>query len=209
MKPPNRLNAPATQRNREPILKVLQTWLPNPAKVLEIAAGTGEHSVYLSHRLPQVVRWQPTDIDSDALSSIEAWRQSDHYPKLLPAKRLDVTSPTEMPPNAHYNTLLAINMIHIAPWEATEGLMRLANQLLHDEGILYLYGPFWQADSLPADSNLAFDASLRQRNPLWGIRNLEQVTHLAETHGLELQAVVPMPANNLSVVFRAKPASDP
>lgn len=202
MKQPHQpLHAPATQRNQKPILKVLQTWLPDPANVLEIAAGTGEHSVFLSRHLPQVNRWQPSDIDPAALSSIEAWRQSDHHPKLLPARHLDVTAPTEITPG-DYNALLAINMIHIAPWEATQGLMRLAQNLLCDEGILYLYGPFWQADTTPAESNLAFDASLRQRNPLWGIRNLEQITQLAETHGLIQQTVVSMPANNLSVVFR-------
>lgn len=194
-------HAPATQRNRDPILKVLQTYLPNPARVLEIASGTGEHAVYLSAKLPQVTHWQPTDIDPTAISSIEAWRQRDHHPKLLPACHLDVIAPIEMTPG-DYNTLLAINMIHIAPWKATEGLMQLANKLLRNAGILYLYGPFWQDDVSPVDSNLAFDVSLRQRNPLWGIRNLNEVTHLAEVNGLTRETVVPMPANNLSVVFR-------
>ena len=122
MKPSNSLaHAPATRRNREPIFNVLQTYLPDPARVLEIASGTGEHAVYLSSNLSQVVHWQPTDIDPTALSSIEARRQSDHHPKLFPARLLDVTAPTEMP-QGDYNTLLAINMIHIAPWQAAEGL---------------------------------------------------------------------------------------
>ncbi|WP_417578956.1 DUF938 domain-containing protein [Nitrincola sp.] len=194
-------HAPATQRNRDPILKVLQTCLPDPASVLEIASGTGEHAVYLSSNLPQVIHWQPTDIDPTAISSIEAWRQRDHHPKLRPALHLDVMATPQIIPS-EYNTLLAINMIHIAPWQAAEGLMKLAQSLLCNEGILYLYGPFWQDDVSPVDSNLAFDASLRQRNPLWGIRNLEEVTHLAEVHGLARQAVIPMPANNLSVIFR-------
>ena len=202
MRPPNSLaHAPATRRNREPIFNVLQTYLPDPARVLEIASGTGEHAVYLSSNLSQVVHWQPTDIDPTALSSIEARRQSDHHPKLLPARLLDVTAPTEIP-QGDYNTLLAINMIHIAPWQAAEGLMKLAQNLLSNDGVLFLYGPFWQADVSPAESNLAFDASLRQRNSLWGIRHLDEVTYLAKEHELIRQAVIPMPANNLSVVFR-------
>jgi cyclopropane fatty-acyl-phospholipid synthase-like methyltransferase len=119
----------------------LQTYLPDPARVLEIASGTGEHAVYLSSNLSQVVHWQPTDIDPTALSSIEARRQSDHHPKLFPARLLDVTAPTEMP-QGDYNTLLAINMIHIAPWQAAEGLMKLAQNLLSNDGVLFLYGPF-------------------------------------------------------------------
>ncbi|KGK42566.1 hypothetical protein LH51_06570 [Nitrincola sp. A-D6] len=193
-------HAPATQRNREPILKVLQTCLPNPARVLEVASGTGEHAVYLSSNLPQVIHWQPTDIDPTAISSIEAWRQSEQHPKLLPAQHLDVTAPVDIALD-YYNALLAINMIHISLGPLPK-LMQLAKKLLDDKGILYLYGPFWQADVTPAESNLAFDMSLRQRNALWGIRDLEEVTQLAKTHGLIQQAIITMPANNLSVVYR-------
>lgn len=196
-----RLKAPATQRNREPIRQVLQQYLPQPARVLEIAAGTGEHAIYLAHQLPNIEHWQPTDIDPAALDSIDAWRHADPHPALQPARYLD-TRTTADSPAATYNTLLAINMIHIAPWHATEGLMQLARHTLEDGGILYLYGPFWQQEVAPVESNLAFDASLRERNPAWGIRDLEQVSALAESAGLYCEAIHAMPANNLSVLFR-------
>lgn len=195
-----RLSAPAALRNREPIRQALAPHLPSSASVLEIASGTGEHALYLSDNLVQVTCWQPTDVDSTALESINAWQTDAKTNKLLPAAFLDVLA-NPSPPLTPFNTLIAINMVHIAPWAATEGLMRLANHHLSVGGIVYLYGPYWQSGVDPAPSNLAFDASLRERNPLWGIRHLDEVVELARCNQLHLKACIDMPANNLSVIF--------
>ncbi|EXJ10232.1 DUF938 domain-containing protein [Nitrincola nitratireducens] len=198
-----RLSAPAALRNREPIRQALAAHLPSPASVLEIASGTGEHALYLSDNLAQVTCWQPTDIDSAALESINAWQADATTKTLLSAAFFDVLADTP-PPLATFNTLIAINMVHIAPWTATEGLMRLANRHLSVGGVVYLYGPYWQSGVEPAPSNLAFDASLRERNPLWGIRHLDEVVELARCHQLHLKTCIDMPANNLSVIFIRK-----
>lgn len=195
-----RLYAPAANRNRDPILEVLQEHLPDPARVLEIASGTGEHAVYFSDNIEKISLWQPTDIESSALKSIEAWRE--HYPetKVLRAKYVDFSSK-----NTHlehdYNTLVAINLIHITSWNTAENLIKFASETLSTAGMFYLYGPFWQKNSEPAESNQHFDQSLKKQNPEWGIRDLEAITDTAERHGLSLKTVTPMPANNLSVIF--------
>ncbi len=198
-----RLYAPATQRNRDPILEVLKTHLPNPSKVLEIASGTGEHAIYLSEHLEQVTTWQPSDIESSALKSIEAWRE--HYPdsKVVRSKYLDVSA-KDNHPEPLFNVIVAINLLHISPWSVTEALMKYASEHLPHQGLLYLYGPFWQADVTPAESNLHFDSTLKKQNSAWGIRDLDAVLEEARKHGLSNKAVIPMPANNLSVILEMK-----
>jgi len=195
--------APATQRNRAPILQVLQQVLPPRGTVLEIASGTGEHAVYFAPRL-RPRSWLPSEANPILEESIRAWQADFPCDVLLPPVTIDVMRENwaqELSGKA-FCAMVAINLIHIAPWQACIGLMAGAEKLLPTDGILYLYGPFKQGGEHTAESNAAFDQSLQQQNPQWGVRNLEDVVSLAQTHQLELQAVVAMPANNLSVIFR-------
>src|SRR5271156_2971594 len=192
--PPGARTAPSTARNRDPILSVLKPRLPNRGVVLEIAAGAGEHAVYNAAAFPSL-QWQPTDPDADALVSIAAWRAHVALPNLLPPLRLDASAPEEWPVD-RADAIVNINMIHISPWAATQGLMTGAGRLLPVGGSLFLYGPYIERDVGTAPSNVAFDLSLRARNPEWGIRLLDDVTALAGQHGLDLAERIAMPANN-------------
>jgi hypothetical protein len=200
-------HAPATDRNREPILAVLRDVLPPSGIVLEIASGSGQHAAFFAPRFPNVT-WQPTDPDPEALASIEAWRADAGAPNLRSPKQLDVTRDDWGIEAAA--AIVCINMIHIAPWVACEGLFRGASILLPIGAPLYLYGPFREGGRFTAPSNEAFDASLRDRDPSWGVRDLADVTALASQRGFAREAVLPMPANNHSVVFRraARAATD-
>ena len=197
--PSNALTSAATARNRDPILAVLRDVLPVRGLVLEIASGAGAHAVHFAAALPGVI-WQPSDSDPVALRSISAHAASARLPNLLPPLALDASS-REWPVKAA-DALVSINMIHIAPWAAAEGLMAGAGRVLAPDGVLYLYGPFMENGRHTAESNAAFDASLKARDPAWGVRDLDAVSALAETHGLQLAKRVAMPANNLSLVFR-------
>ena len=194
------LTSPAVARNRDPILAVLQSHLPTRGLVLEIASGTGEHAAYFAAACPSLV-WQPTDPDGDALASIAAWRHRAGLANLLAPLRLDAEAPTNWPVEPP-DAIVAINMIHISPWSATRGLLAGAEGRLPTGGILFLYGPYREAGVVTAPGNLAFDQSLKSRNPAWGLRHLDDVTDLAASHGLDLSARVNMPANNLALVFR-------
>lgn len=196
---PDARSAPAATRNREPILLVLRDCLPAPARVLEIASGTGEHAVWFSGALPHLT-WQPTDRDPEALRSIAAWRDSAGLPNLLPPLPLDAAADTW--PVAQADAIVAINMIHIAPWPATEGLFAGAARILTPGGLVYLYGPFREAGVHTGPGNVAFDLDLRARDPSWGIRDLDEVAVVASRNGFMAPERIPMPANNLSVVFR-------
>lgn len=199
-----RRHAPATQRNREPILAVLQTTLPATGRLLEVASGSGEHAIFFASALPGW-QWQPSDPDPDARASIAAWAAAEGTPNILSPLALDAAAGPEGWPAGPYDALLCVNMIHIAPWAATEGLMAAAGRLLHGTASLILYGPYKRGGQHTADSNAAFDADLRARDPRWGVRDLEAVTALAAAHGFDAPAIHPMPANNLTLVFR-KPA---
>lgn len=192
--------APATSRNREPILAVLRSVVAPGANVLEVASGTGEHAVFLAPRL-EVTRWQPSDPDAEARRSIDAWRAHARSERVLPALDLDVTFHPWPPLTIAPDLVMSVNMIHISPWRACEGLLDGAAALLAPGKLLYLYGPFRRHGAHTAPSNEAFDASLRSRNPAWGVRDLEEVEEAAGQRGLVLRDVTPMPANNLSVVF--------
>jgi len=198
--PPGALSSPSTLRNRDPILGVLRACLPPRGLVLEIAAGAGEHALYNAAAFPGLL-WRPTDADAQALASIAAWQAYAGPPNLLAPLRLDAGDPDRWPV-AHADAVVNINMIHISPWSATEGLMTGAGRVLPSGGVLYLYGPYLEADTPTAPSNRAFDESLRRRDPAWGLRRLDDVTALAARHGLRLAERVAMPANNLSLVFR-------
>lgn len=200
--PPSPLqSAPAALRNREPILEVLRAALPNHGLVLEIASGTGEHVTYFAEAMPDL-EWQPSDPQADARASIAAWTEAKALTNVRAPLELDVHHRPW--PVDDVAAILCINMVHISPWSATEALMAESAGLLPTGGLLYLYGPYVQADVSSAQSNIAFDASLRQRNPDWGLRNLEVVIGVAAASGLMLDKVVEMPANNLSVLFRRK-----
>jgi SAM-dependent methyltransferase len=192
-------SAAAAGRNREPILGVLRDVLPRPGLVLEVASGTGEHAVWFSAALPGLT-WQPTDRDEEALRSIAAWSAMAALPNLLPPLWLDATAETW--PIAQADAVVAINMLHIAPWTATKGLIAGAERVLTHGGLLFLYGPFREGGAHTTASNAAFDADLRTRDPSWGIRDLDEIIALAAQHGLLPPERIAMPANNLSVVFR-------
>ncbi|GAB7537653.1 DUF938 domain-containing protein [Burkholderia sp. 3C] len=199
--PPERLHAPAAERNREPILAVLHEVLPAQGIVLEIASGSGQHAVHFAAALPHLA-WQPTDPDPDALASIAAWSADAALPNLLAPRQLDVRADTW--PLDAADAVVCINMIHIAPWDAACALIAGASRVLGDGGVLLLYGPYRRNGEHTAPSNATFDAQLRRRDPAWGIRDLEAVTELAQAAGFEPERVVEMPANNLSVVFRRR-----
>jgi SAM-dependent methyltransferase len=200
LNPTGARTSPATARNRDPILGVLKPRLPASGLVLEIAAGAGEHAVHNAAALPHL-SWQPTDPDPEALASIAAWRDNAGLPNLLPPLQLDASDPDRWPVE-RADAVVNINMTHISPWSATEGLMTGAARVLPAGGLLYLYGPYYEPDVATAQSNLDFDESLRRRDPAWGLRRLTDVVALAASHGLTLTDRIAMPANNLSLVFR-------
>jgi SAM-dependent methyltransferase len=195
--------SPAVARNRDPILAVLRRVLPDHGTVLEIASGTGEHAAYFATHLPHLA-WQPTDVDPDALASIEARRTAANAPNLRAPITLDVTAPVW--PVTQADAVVSINMIHISPWAAAQSLMSGAARLLVPGAVLYLYGPYKENGVHTAPSNAAFDASLGARDPQWGVRDLGDVRALADSHGFDLVERIAMPANNLSVIFRRRAA---
>ena len=198
--PPGARTSPSTARNRQPILDVLKPRLPSRGLVLEIAAGAGEHAVHNAAALP-ALQWRPTDPDPEAMASIAAWRYHAGLPNLLEPLVLDASDPDSWPVR-QAEVVVNINMIHISPWAATEGLMIGAGRVTPPGGVLFLYGPYIEPDIETAPSNLAFDANLKSRNPAWGLRRLDEVSGLAARQGLELAERIAMPANNLALVFR-------
>jgi hypothetical protein len=192
-------HAPATERNRDVIAQTLACVLPTEGLVLEVASGTGEHVVHFAKIFPALT-WQPSDPDPIALASINAWRADSNVPNVRPAMLLDASADW---PIAQADAVVCINMTHISPWAATVGLLRNAARLLPQSAVLFIYGPYNQRDVPLADSNAAFDAALRQQNALWGLRFVEDIAAEANVSGLHLDLVIDMPANNLSLIFRA------
>ncbi|MBW2423600.1 MAG: DUF938 domain-containing protein [Deltaproteobacteria bacterium] len=195
-------DAPATHRNREPILAVLSRWLIEPAAVLEIASGTGQHAVFFAERLPHV-EWQPSERDPEGLASIEAWVVDSGLPNVTRPIALDACA--EAWSVGQVDAIFNANMIHIAPWEVALGLFEGAGRVLRPGGLLFLYGPFRMAGEHTAPSNAAFDADLRRRDPRWGVRDVEAVEAVAERAGLFLVEHDELPANNRLLVFRRDP----
>ncbi len=192
-------HAPATQRNREPILAVLQRVLPRSGLVLEVASGSGEHVVYFASKV-QHLTWQPTDIAQSGIASIAAHLADSGLANVNPPIVLDAASPSW--PVERADAVLCSNMIHIAPFAACAGLMRGAGLVLAPGAPLVTYGPYKVDGRHTAPSNEEFDASLRARNPDWGVRDVNEVVSAAAEHGLQLAERVPMPANNFMLVFR-------
>ncbi len=196
-----RLSSPATARNREPILEVLRRVLPADARVLELASGAGEHAVYFAAALPGV-RWRPSDPDAAARASIAAWIDAEGAGNIAPPLAIDVSADDwGVTDEAPFDAFVAINMIHISPWEATLGLMAGAGRLLRAGGVLFTYGPYMRDGRHTAPSNAGFDASLKARDSRWGVRDVADVVRAAGDNGLALDEIVEMPANNLSLVF--------
>ncbi|BBK31563.1 uncharacterized protein DUF938 [Stella humosa] len=195
-------HAPATARNRDAILAVLVDVLPPSGLLLEIASGTGEHAAYMAARLPGTIEWQPTDGAVDSLADIDGHARAGDGARIRPALLLDVTAATW--PLASASSVLCCNMIHIAPWAAAEGLFAGAARTLdRADAPLLLYGPFRRNGVHTATSNAEFDRSLQARDARWGVRCLEsEVLPLASRSGFRLDAIRPMPANNLMVMFR-------
>lgn len=203
--------APATERNREPILNVLEAVLPPTGTILEIASGTGQHAAFLAaHLAPR--HWLPSDPSPIARDSIHSWQVATNVNNLSAPLDLDVTQAnwiesvrqwqaTAAPAASQIKAIVNINMIHISPWAACEGLFAGAKTLLAPGAVLYLYGPFKQKGQHTAPSNEAFDRSLRSQNSSWGIRDMSDVEALANQHQFQLDRSVPMPANNFSIVF--------
>ena len=192
--------SPASARNREPLLDVLRRWLPPSGTVLEVASGLGEHAAWFAQALPDVT-WRPTDRSAEALDILIARREAASLPNLAPPLVLDAAAPDAWPID-RADAVVCINMVHISPWEATEGLMAGAARILPAGAPLCLYGPYLEAGVETAPSNLAFDADLRRRDPAWGLRDLAAVKALATSHGLTFAERVAMPANNLCLRFR-------
>jgi hypothetical protein len=197
-----RLRFPATERNRGPILVVLERVLPSRGTVLEIASGSGEHAMFFARALPSLT-FQPSDPDPTHVASIDAWRRSEGLANVRPALQLDVH--TRPWPIEHADAIVCANMIHIAPWSACLALLEGAGACLREGAPFVLYGPFREGGAHTAPSNESFDRSLQARDPRWGVRDLDEVITLARTHGLVHEETVRMPANNLTVIFRRSP----
>lgn len=197
--PDPRRFAPAVARNRDPILDAIRRHLPATGLVLEVASGSGEHTVHFAAALPGL-DFQPSDPEAGARASIDAWAAASGLANIRPALALDAAAPAW--PVAAADAVVGINMIHIAPWAAAEGLMRGAAAILPPGAPLILYGPYRRGGAHTAPSNAAFDADLRARDPAWGVRDIEAVAALATAKGFGPPAITEMPANNLAIVFR-------
>jgi len=199
--PSGGLHAAATDRNREPILEVLGRVLPPAGLVLEIASGTGQHVAFFAAALP-ALRWQPSDPSPEHRDSVRAWIAAAGVGNVAEPVDLDVE---RWPwPVTAADAILTINMIHIAPWPAAEALFAGAARVLPPGGVLFLYGPFKRGGQHTAESNQRFDERLRAEDPRWGVRDAGDVEALGAAAGFEAPEVVPMPANNLSLVFRRR-----
>lgn len=202
-----RLDAPAFHRNHEPIAAVLRRWLDDrPGNALEVGSGTGQHVVEFARAFPHLL-WWPSDPDTRHIESIEGWRRQARLGNIERARRLDLTAPDwglgteDSVALSDLAAVVCINVLHISSPSASEGLMHGAARRLHPGGRLFVYGPFKQGGRHTAPSNAAFDASLRARNPDWGLRDIEDLRATGYRHGLLLAEIESMPANNMTLVF--------
>ncbi|MEO1167350.1 MAG: DUF938 domain-containing protein [Pseudomonadota bacterium] len=196
-----RRHASATLRNRDAILAVLERILPADGRVLEIASGSGEHIVHFAKWFPQL-QWQPSDPDPASRASIAAWMAESGTANILPVIDLDAAK-ADWPVHT-VDAILCINMIHISPWAATQGLLAGAARLLPVGRPLYLYGPFHMPGRETSPSNMDFDRGLQGRNPEWGLRNMADIESAARDRGFAIEEIVDMPANNLSVILKKR-----
>jgi len=196
--------SPAAERNKQPILEVLLRVLPAEGKALEIASGTGQHVAWFAAAMPRWI-WQPTDADPQALAAIAACVREAGVANVRPPVHLDVTAahwPSDASPfEESFEAIYCANMLHISPWATCSSLMQGARRHLTSDGVLVTYGPYLEDDVTTSPGNLAFDQSLRSRNPACGIRHLRDVKAQAQIAGLALRERHAMPANNLLLVF--------
>ena len=207
VEPDGRLDAAAFHRNHEPIWAVLEEFVAGKSgDAVEVGSGTGQHVVHFAKHTPGIM-WWPSDLNENHLRSIEAWRAHSALPNIRPPLRIDLTDPAWCPvmqDGSGPAKLLAVfcaNVIHIAPWRVAEGLFAGAGRYLRSDGRLFLYGPFKRGGKHTAMSNAVFDTSLRQQDAEWGVRDIADVEKLAAAAGLALIETVPMPANNMILVF--------
>ena len=196
-----RIVSPSAERNKEPIAEVLVRLLPARGEVLEVGSGTGQHVLHFAQAMPHI-RWRPTERDTNSLKSIAGWLGQTPRANVYAPLRLDVYD--AIWPVHDVAAVVCINMIHIAPPSAADALLRGAGNVIAPGGILFLYGPYRRQGMHTSPSNKTFDERLKAQNPEWGVRNLEDVAHLASAEGLELRQTHDMPANNLAVVFRKR-----
>jgi len=194
-----RETAPSPERNKQPILEVLARVLPQRGLVLEIGSGTGQHVAHFAKALPALT-FQPSEMDVERHPSIEAWAAAGSLSNVKPPLAIDVTKRPWLVSAA--DAVVCINVIHISPWHATLALMEGAGALLPAGGVLVTYGPYRRGGRHTAPSNEEFDASLKSRDPEWGVRDMEEVQAAADRAGLRLEETVAMPANNFTLVFR-------
>jgi SAM-dependent methyltransferase len=184
-----------------PIREALTRVLPKKGTVLEIGSGTGEHVVCFAKALPRLV-WLPSDPDGASRASIEAWMANEGLANVRAPVAIDVREKLwGVEDDAPFDAMISLNMVHIAPWAATLGLLAGGARLLRPNGVLFLYGPFMLGGKHTAATNAAFDVDLKKRDPRWGVRDVDDIVSEAVPHGLELREVVEMPANNLSLVL--------
>ncbi|MHA1165363.1 MAG: DUF938 domain-containing protein [Alphaproteobacteria bacterium] len=197
-------HAPAVARNKAHILEVLRDHLPQSGCALEIASGTGQHAAAFAQTFPQLI-WRPSDPAAEARESIAAWADETRLSNLKSPLDLDVTREDWQDAfDAPFDVILAINLIHISPWSATEGLMRGSGKLLARGGLLYLYGPYRKDGDHTAPSNIKFDEWLKAQNQDWGVKDMGEVRKQGELNGLSLDKEIAMPANNFSLIFRKR-----
>jgi SAM-dependent methyltransferase len=199
-----RLFSPSAARNRDPIRDAFLRTMPREGVILELGSGTGEHAVHIA-AAARGLRWLPGDPDASSRASIAAWAEHFGLGNVAPPHAIDVTEPDWETRLAPIDGVVAINMAHIAPFAAVQGLVAGAGRLLQRGGKLFLYGPFARNGAHTSPSNAAFDESLRARDPDWGVRDLDfEIVPLAAAAGLTLEEIIDMPANNLSVVFKKR-----
>ena len=196
---------PATLRNRDPILSIIQQHLPENGCILETASGTGEHLTYFAKKYPHL-QWQPSDKSDELFWAIRT--RSENIPNVLPPKVVDVTNINPTILNQRYNAIFNINMIHISPWQACLGFFSLASRIMKSTGLIYMYGPYKKKGKHTSYSNEVFDNNLRAQNQEWGVRDMDEVISVAETNGFYIHQIEPMPANNYSLVFYSKRDQD-
>jgi SAM-dependent methyltransferase len=213
-KPPEadgRLDAPAFHRNHDPIWAALAPSLQGQSgDALEVGSGTGQHIVEFARKTPDLV-WWPSDVNEKHLASIAAWRQHAKLPNLRAPQHVDVSNPDwqikgyDAAASGGLAAIVCINVLHIAPWKVSEGLIAGAGRFLRPGGHLFVYGPFMRDGSHTAPSNAAFDASLRAQDAEWSVRDIADLSKLAEKNGLKLAEIAPMPANNFVLIFERNP----
>ncbi len=201
----SQLHSPSAVRNRHHILPHLRAALPETGSVLEVASGSGQHAVFFAEALPHL-HWQPSDVDAEARASIAAYQQESKLHNLSTPLELDVRNLDHWP-TGPFDGLVCINMLHITPFPCCEALLDGAGRVLREDGVLFLYGPYLVEGRPTTDSNAAFDASLRARNPAWGLRALETICALAGAQGFEQVLQAPTPVNNFSLAFRKRAGS--